>query len=797
MTVTTATPAHGQVDRKRPAPDATPEPEATSSPLGGSRPATGEAAAVATPSTVGPSASPGLGTNGQKRRKVEGEPVDGKNDATPTNAQRLYPALDDSNGGSPMPTGYSLAEIMLVPPTAAVRTPTAVAQSHLIPSSVASVTPSPAGLLQATPSRHATTVETDDEDINLEQWTRNPDDDDGFYAESLTPDQVGHLDTRCTQFLRAVERAIVDWELSLKVDLDAMKDALETAELFRDKFTSNVETRPVAIKSRPALSEQPTVASLLERTQLANILAFFMPQQVTCTELELFYVLEALVRDVNPAGYVWMVTENLRTFIGLLGKLVVKAGLDLNSVQDLFQASRYGDLVPYLDDANDRLQVFNLGDRRFRVQDEVRNLALRVLRGLIPLALENKLTSTLPEEPAIANARNAAAAAAAAAAHAHAAAVAAIPGSEQYHQHLAHLHLLQMHAHAHAHAQAHVHIHPHAHSHVPPPPPAPPGTAAVTMPPLPPFFSAQDILVAGDAASRVLASHVHGAVPPPIVPPPPPAGAAVVPPPVTPPVRRAMAAHVEIPPGHGEHVAFDSPGDDVAQWARVPMEGVEPDGEYLPVPDHSGAVPMPPEPAVPMTPKAKRVRRSRKSRDPAATGPTRHRRPALPEPDPPAPPADGDDAHENGENAAAAAPAAPARTPQRRGPRIQWTPEEVAALEHAMSEHGTAWALILQKYGANGEINQSLARFDQMKLKDKARNVRTSRERNGEPLGPFVLATRYPAQSHSSTANVTQAVHPVAAPVPMPQGQQAAQQPEQQQQMQDAAAVPEQPAPTE
>ncbi|KNE54752.1 hypothetical protein AMAG_00709 [Allomyces macrogynus ATCC 38327] len=375
MTVTPATPAHDQVDRKRSAPDAAPEPEVTPSPPGGSRPAAGEAAAgVATPT----SASPGLGANGQKRRKVEGEPADGMNDATPTNAQRLYPALDDANGGSPMPTGYSLAEIMLVPPTAAVRTPAAVAQPHLIPSSVASVTPSPAGLLQATPSRHATTIETDDEDINMEQWTRNPDDDDGFYAESLTADQVGHLDTRCTQFLRAVQRAIVDWELSLKVDLDAMKDALETAGLFRDKFTTNVETRPVAIKSRPALSEQPTVPSLLERTQLANILAFFMPQQVTCTELELFYVLEALVRDVNPAGYVWMVTENLRTFIGLLGKLVVKAGLDLNSVQDLFQASRYGDLVPYLDDANDRLQVFNLGDRRFRVQDEVRNLALRV-----------------------------------------------------------------------------------------------------------------------------------------------------------------------------------------------------------------------------------------------------------------------------------------------------------------------------------------------------------------------------------------------------------------------------------
>ncbi|KNE56403.1 hypothetical protein AMAG_02212 [Allomyces macrogynus ATCC 38327] len=765
MTVTPATPAHGQVDRKRPAPDATPELEATPSPPGGSRPATGEAAHVATPSAAG------TGANGQKRRKIDGEPADRMNDATPTNVQRLYPALDDSNGGSPMPTGYSLAEIMLVPPTAAVRTPAAAAQPHLIPSSVTSVTPSPAGLLQATPSRHATTVETDDEDINMDQWTRNPDDDEGFYAGSLTADQVGHLDTRCTQFLRAVERAIVDWELSLKVDLDAMKDALETGGLFRDKFTTNVETRPVAIKSRPALSEQPTVPSLLERTQLANILAFFMPQQVTCTELELFYVLEALVRDVNPAGYVWMVTENLRTFIGLLGKLVIKAGLDLNSVQDLFQASRYGDLVPYLDDANDRLQVFNLGDRRFRVQDEVRNLALRVLRSLIPLALENKLTSTLPEEPTIATARNAAAAAAAAAAHAHAAAVAAIPGSEQYHQHLAHLHLLQMHAHAHAQAQAHVHVHPHAHAHVPPPP-APPGTA-VTMAPLPPFFSAQDILAAGDAASRVLATHVHGAVPPPIVPPPPPpttsSSTAV---PSTPPVRRAMAAHIEIPPGQGEHVAFDSPGDDVAQWARVPMDGVDPDPDYVPVLDHGGAVPPPP---VPATPKAKRERGSRK-RDLGAR-PTRSRRVGQTEPEPPAPQADdGAHAHENGD--AAAAPAAPARTPQRRGPRIQWTPEEVAALEHAMSEHGTAWALILQKYGANGEINQSLARFDQMKLKDKARNVRTSRERNGEPLGPFVLATRYPAQSHASTANVAQ----------------AAQQPEQQQQVQETAAVPEQPA---
>jgi hypothetical protein len=79
-----------------------------------------------------------------------------------------------------------------------------------------------------------------------------------------------------------------------------------------------------------------------------------------------------------------------------------------------------------------------------------------------------------------------------------------------------------------------------------------------------------------------------------------------------------------------------------------------------------------------------------------------------------------------------------------RTARTIWTDEEEQSLEEAMREFGTHWSDIISMYGEEGRINQSLARFSQMQLKDKARNIRSRRERDGIPLGAFALATRYP-----------------------------------------------------
>ncbi|ORZ39666.1 hypothetical protein BCR44DRAFT_1426985 [Catenaria anguillulae PL171] len=77
---------------------------------------------------------------------------------------------------------------------------------------------------------------------------------------------------------------------------------------------------------------------------------------------------------------------------------------------------------------------------------------------------------------------------------------------------------------------------------------------------------------------------------------------------------------------------------------------------------------------------------------------------------------------------------------RRRAPRIKWTPEEEDALERAMGECDGSWARMLRKYP------EELGRFTQVQLKDKARNVRAKRERAGEDLGVFALATTYPAK---------------------------------------------------
>ncbi|ORZ38077.1 hypothetical protein BCR44DRAFT_391896 [Catenaria anguillulae PL171] len=126
-------------------------------------------------------------------------------------------------------------------------------------------------------------------------------------------------------------------------------------------------------------------------------------------------------------------------------------------------------------------------------------------------------------------------------------------------------------------------------------------------------------------------------------------------------------------------------------------------------------------------------------------GPLRHPPPPpqprlVPLPDPEQP--------QRGATAAAAAAPAPAagaapRARPRR-PRTAWTIEEEEALERAMEEFAdcpTSWAEILRRHGQPGG---PLARFDQVQLKDKARNIKTKRRKAGLPLGVFECATDYP-----------------------------------------------------
>ncbi|KAI9141883.1 hypothetical protein BKA69DRAFT_368983 [Paraphysoderma sedebokerense] len=80
---------------------------------------------------------------------------------------------------------------------------------------------------------------------------------------------------------------------------------------------------------------------------------------------------------------------------------------------------------------------------------------------------------------------------------------------------------------------------------------------------------------------------------------------------------------------------------------------------------------------------------------------------------------------------------------KRRRP-VPWTKEEEAALEEGMEKFGSSYAEIIKSYGAKGLISNALANRTQVQLKDKARNIRYRRERDGVPLGPFKYATVYP-----------------------------------------------------
>ncbi|KAJ1510269.1 hypothetical protein HMI54_013740 [Coelomomyces lativittatus] len=70
----------------------------------------------------------------------------------------------------------------------------------------------------------------------------------------------------------------------------------------------------------------------------------------------------------------------------------------------------------------------------------------------------------------------------------------------------------------------------------------------------------------------------------------------------------------------------------------------------------------------------------------------------------------------------------------------RWSKEEEKTLEQGMQEFGSKYSKILDHYGKNGLRSTILQFRDQGQLKDKARNIRTHREKKKIPLGPFVHA---------------------------------------------------------
>ncbi|KAJ1501482.1 hypothetical protein HMI54_012763 [Coelomomyces lativittatus] len=76
----------------------------------------------------------------------------------------------------------------------------------------------------------------------------------------------------------------------------------------------------------------------------------------------------------------------------------------------------------------------------------------------------------------------------------------------------------------------------------------------------------------------------------------------------------------------------------------------------------------------------------------------------------------------------------------KSGERLIWTYEEEVALEKAMHEFGNQWTLIAHMHGERGQRDQTLARFNQHSLKDKARTLRKQLLKRNLDLGVFHFA---------------------------------------------------------
>jgi hypothetical protein len=72
---------------------------------------------------------------------------------------------------------------------------------------------------------------------------------------------------------------------------------------------------------------------------------------------------------------------------------------------------------------------------------------------------------------------------------------------------------------------------------------------------------------------------------------------------------------------------------------------------------------------------------------------------------------------------------------RKKQKRIEWTQEELEELEEGMKKFGTNWTLILSMSSG------ALKNRTNVQLKDKARNEKRRREREGIPLGIFQKAT--------------------------------------------------------
>ncbi|KAJ1949343.1 TTAGGG repeat binding factor [Linderina macrospora] len=85
--------------------------------------------------------------------------------------------------------------------------------------------------------------------------------------------------------------------------------------------------------------------------------------------------------------------------------------------------------------------------------------------------------------------------------------------------------------------------------------------------------------------------------------------------------------------------------------------------------------------------------------------------------------------------------AAPQRGLKRSWGRKQsyryWTEAEERCFEQAFSVFGRKWTRILKHHGKNGSVDRILQNRTTVNLKDKARDIRHKRLREGKPLGPF------------------------------------------------------------
>jgi hypothetical protein len=74
---------------------------------------------------------------------------------------------------------------------------------------------------------------------------------------------------------------------------------------------------------------------------------------------------------------------------------------------------------------------------------------------------------------------------------------------------------------------------------------------------------------------------------------------------------------------------------------------------------------------------------------------------------------------------------------RKKKKRVEWSQEELDLLEEGMEKFGTNWSLILDM--SSGPLQNRT----NVQLKDKARNEKRRREREGIPLGIFQKATGF------------------------------------------------------